>query len=195
MTKARPVARHRTVQSILWCPQESGMARCLTLIPMSAAFIYHLLPKKLKPMERLPLLPPSLSVARERLELAERLDRLEERLRLLERLDDRDDGMPYTHDAENNFGNNRPGADSVTGRVDNMSLRSTEGWRSPHSSRGEPGLSHTRTLSTHHLFKQRYGHVSAQQTRLCKKNVARLYKKNMTATSQWQEGAKRISMY
>ena len=123
---------HRSVQMAFKCPQESGVARHLTLIPMSVAIIHHLLPKKLKPMGRLPLLPPSLSVARERFRLDERLERFEERLRLLERFDDRDDGMPYTHDAENNFGDNRPGADDVINRVDDMSTRSKEGWRSPH---------------------------------------------------------------
>ena len=87
------------------------MASCLTLIIMSAATVHHLLPKKLKPMGRLPFLPPSLSVARERSRYDVRLERLEERLRLLERLDDRDDGMPYTHYADFNFGDERPGAE------------------------------------------------------------------------------------
>ena len=45
--------------------------------------------------------------ARERLRFDTRLDRFEERLRPMERLDDRDDGMPYTYDLENNLGNNR----------------------------------------------------------------------------------------
>ena len=60
---------------------------------------YHLLPKMLNPVDRLFLLPPSLSDNRERLLLDACLERLEERLRMLERLVDRDDGM-YTHDAE-----------------------------------------------------------------------------------------------
>ena len=54
----------------------------------------------LNPMDRLFLLPPSLSDVRERLLLDACLERLEERLRMLERLVDRDDGMLYTHDAE-----------------------------------------------------------------------------------------------
>jgi hypothetical protein len=103
------------------------MASCLTLIIMSAATLHHLLPKKLKPMGRLPFLPPSLSVARERFRFDERL---EERLRLLERLDDRDDGMPYTHDADNNFGDNRPGAEHVL----------NSGRRYAHKRRTEPGV-------------------------------------------------------
>ena len=108
------------------CPQESGVARHLTLIPMSVAIIHHLLPKKLRPMGRLPFLPAILSVARERFRLDERLERFEERLRLLERFDDREDGMPYTHDAYYNFGDNRPGADDVINRVDDSSTRSKE---------------------------------------------------------------------
>jgi len=78
---------------------------------MSAATLHHLLPKKLKAMGRLLFLPPSLSAARECFRLDERLERFEEGLRLLERLDDRDDGMPYTHDADNNLGDIRPGAE------------------------------------------------------------------------------------
>ena len=58
----------------------------------------------LNPMDRLFLLPPSLSDVRERLLLDECLVRLEERLRLLERLADRNDGMLYTHNADNNCG-------------------------------------------------------------------------------------------
>ena len=58
----------------------------------------------LNPVDRLFLLPPSVSDVRERLLLNECLERLEERLRLLERLDDRDDGMLYTHDLDNNCG-------------------------------------------------------------------------------------------
>ncbi len=56
-------------------------------------------------MGRVLVLPPNLRVARERLRLDARLERFAERLRLLERLDDRDDGMPYTYDLENKFGN------------------------------------------------------------------------------------------
>ena len=67
----------------------------------------HLLPKTLKPVGRLLVLPPNLRVARERLRLDARLDRFAERLRLLERLDDRDDGMPHTYDLENKFGDNK----------------------------------------------------------------------------------------
>ena len=57
-------------------------------------WLYHLLPKKLKPVGRLLVLPPDLSVARERLRLDTRLEHFGERLHLLERLDDGDDGMP-----------------------------------------------------------------------------------------------------
>ena len=64
---------------------------------------HHLLPKMLNPVDRLFLLPPSLSDIRERLLLDTRLERLVERLRLLTRLVDRDDGMLYTHGAENKF--------------------------------------------------------------------------------------------
>ena len=65
------------------------------------------MPKKLKLVGRLLVLPPNLGVARERLWLDIRLERFEERLRPLERLGDRDDGMPYTYDPENNFGDDR----------------------------------------------------------------------------------------
>lgn len=61
---------------------------------------YRLLPKKLIPVDRLFLLPPSLNDARERVLLDERLERFVDRLRLLTRLVDRDDGMLYTHGAE-----------------------------------------------------------------------------------------------
>ena len=54
----------------------------------------------LKPVDRLFLLPPSLSDVRERLLLDACLERLVERLRLLTRLVDRGDGMLYTHGAE-----------------------------------------------------------------------------------------------
>lgn len=54
----------------------------------------------LNPVDRLFLLPPSLTDVRERLLLDERLVRFAERLRLLERLLDRDDGMLYTLNAE-----------------------------------------------------------------------------------------------
>ena len=67
----------------------------------------HLLPKKLKPVGRLLVLPPNLRVARERLRLDARLECFAERLRLLERLGDRDDGMPYTYDLENKLGDIR----------------------------------------------------------------------------------------
>ncbi len=78
-------------------PQESGMACHLTLVPMRAAIIRRLLPKEWRPTGRLPLLPPSMSVSRE----CPRLDDgFKERLCLLRRLDNRDDGMPYTHDAK-----------------------------------------------------------------------------------------------
>ena len=54
----------------------------------------------LNPVDRLFLLPPSLSDVRERLLLDACLERLVERLRLLTRLVDRDDGMLYIHGAE-----------------------------------------------------------------------------------------------
>ncbi len=54
----------------------------------------------LNPVDRLFLLPPSLSDVRERLLLDACLERFVERLRLLTRLVDRDDGMLYTHGAE-----------------------------------------------------------------------------------------------
>ena len=54
----------------------------------------------LNPVDRLFLLPPSLTDVRERLLLDERLERFAERLRLRERLVDRDDGMLYTLNAE-----------------------------------------------------------------------------------------------
>ena len=60
----------------------------------------HLLPKKLKPVGRLLVLPPNLWVACVRLRLDARLERLVEHLRPFERLDDRDDGMPYTYELE-----------------------------------------------------------------------------------------------
>ena len=110
MTTAGRVAHHRNFQSVQKRAHESEIASCLTLKIMSAATPHHLLPKKLKPTGRPPFLPPSLSVARERFRLDERLERFEVRLRLLERLDDRDDGMPYTHDIDNNFGDNMLGA-------------------------------------------------------------------------------------
>ena len=55
----------------------------------------------LNPVDRLFLLPPSLSDVRERLLLDVCLERFVERLRLLTRLVDRDDGMLYTLGAEN----------------------------------------------------------------------------------------------
>ncbi len=58
-------------------------------------------------MGRLLDLPPNLRAARERLRVDARLERFEERLRILECLDDRDDGIPYSYDLENNIGNNR----------------------------------------------------------------------------------------
>lgn len=64
---------------------------------------YRLVPKILYPVDRLFLLPPSVSDVRESTLLDERLERLEERLRLFERLVDRDDGMLYTLDAENKY--------------------------------------------------------------------------------------------
>jgi hypothetical protein len=54
----------------------------------------------LNPVDRLFLLPPSLTDVRERLLLDERLERFAERLRLLERLVDRDDGMLYILNTE-----------------------------------------------------------------------------------------------
>ena len=54
----------------------------------------------LNPVDRLLLLPPSLTDVRERLLLDGRLERFAERLRLLERLVDWDDGMLYTLNAE-----------------------------------------------------------------------------------------------
>ena len=66
----------------------------------------HLLPKKLKPVGRLLVLPPpNLRVARERLRLDARLKRFAERLRPFEGLDDRNVGMPYIYDLENKSGN------------------------------------------------------------------------------------------
>lgn len=64
-------------------------------------------------MLRLLFLPPSLNVACERFRLDERLEHFAERLRLLERLDDRADGIPYIHDADNNLGDDKPGAEYV----------------------------------------------------------------------------------
>ena len=58
-------------------------------------------------MGRLLVLPPNLRVARERLRPDARLERLAERLCPFERLDDRNDGMPYTYDLENKFGDIR----------------------------------------------------------------------------------------
>ena len=54
----------------------------------------------LNPVDRLFLLPPSLSDVRERLLLDACLERLVERLRLLTRLVDRDDGMLHTLNTE-----------------------------------------------------------------------------------------------
>ncbi len=62
-------------------------------------------------MRRLVLLPPILRVASDRRRLDERLERFEERLRLLERLDERDDGMAYILNAENNSATRASGAD------------------------------------------------------------------------------------
>ena len=66
---------------------------------------YHL-PKKLKPIGCLVLLAAFQIIIRERLRLDEREERLDERLLLMERLDDRDEGIPHTYDAENNFSAN-----------------------------------------------------------------------------------------
>ncbi len=74
---------------------------------MSVAMARSPLTEKLKPVGRLLVLPPNLRIARERLRLDKRLERFAERLRPLERLGDRDDGMPYTYDPENKFGDDR----------------------------------------------------------------------------------------
>ena len=67
----------------------------------------YLLPKYLKAVGRLLVLPPNLRVDCKRFRPDARLERFAERLRPLERIDDRDDGMPYTYDLEDKFGNIR----------------------------------------------------------------------------------------
>lgn len=71
--------------------------------PDERRWLNHLMPKKLEPLGRPLILLAYLGVARVRLRLEARLEPFEERLRPIERIDDRDDGMPYTYDAENKF--------------------------------------------------------------------------------------------
>jgi hypothetical protein len=78
----------------------------MLVAPYEQRLVAYHLPKKLKPTERLLLLAAVLILVRERLRLDEREERLDERLLMLERLDDRDDGIPYTYDAENKFSAN-----------------------------------------------------------------------------------------
>lgn len=61
----------------------------------------------MKLVGRLLVLPPNLRIARERLWPDARLERFAERLRPVERPNDRADGMPYTYDIENKFGDVR----------------------------------------------------------------------------------------
>ncbi len=89
------------------CLRSLGWRDILLSSPCVWRWVDHILPKKLKPVGRLLVLPPSLRDARECLRPDARLERLAERLCPFERLNDRDDGMKYTYDLENNFGDIR----------------------------------------------------------------------------------------
>jgi len=105
-------------------PQSQGWRNIPLSSPSVRQWLDHLLPKKLKPVGRVLVLPPDLRVTRERLRLDARLERFAERLRPFERLNVRDDAMPYTYDLENKFGDIRIQCRSGNDQVDAFSRRS-----------------------------------------------------------------------